>query len=203
MATKHDDARTSRFSQHRVVVLPDMPPGDPPLQHDAIQYKQTVDALLAGHSLLGVMQGEYPPRAKSLKENFPLDMLPPLDATAPNYARQLESRMVLEIENRRNDRLRDQYMMEDRTTGFVAIYTSALANHPEFARDLLELCDLTPHGLGEWLDGPRSYGLMVHKLVHGGERKKTDKKHYVLALRTQEDHKLPEGREPSECARVL
>ena len=193
MATKHDDARTSRFSQHRVVVLPDMPPGDPPLQHDAIQYKQTVDALLAGHSLLGVMQGEYPPRAKSLKENFPLDMLPPLDATAPNYARQLESRMVLEIENRRNDRLRDQYMMEDRTTGFVAIYTSALANHPEFARDLLELCDLTPHGLGEWLDGPRSYGLMVHKLVHGGERKKTDKKHYVLALRTQEDHKLPEG----------
>ena len=111
-----------------MVTLPDMPPGDPPLQHDAIQYKQTVDTLLAGSALLGVMQGEYPPRALSLKENFPLDMLPPLDATASDYARRLESRYALEIENRRLDRLRDQYMMEDRTASFVAIYTSCLAN---------------------------------------------------------------------------
>ena len=80
MSTKRDDDGPSRLAQHRSLTLPVMPPGDPPLQHDAIQFKQTVDALFAGAQLLSVMQGEYPPRAQSLRENFPIDMLPPLDA---------------------------------------------------------------------------------------------------------------------------
>ena len=54
-------------------------------------FKQTVDALLAGASLLGVMQGEYPPRALSLRENFPIDMLPPLDATAGAYVTSIDT----------------------------------------------------------------------------------------------------------------
>ena len=114
MPGDRDDDRASRFAQYRVVTLPPIPPGDPPLQHDAIQHKQTVDTMFAGAGLLGVAHGGYPARAQALRENFPLDMLPPLDATAPDYARQLERRWEKEIENRRNDRLRDQYMMEDR-----------------------------------------------------------------------------------------
>ena len=135
---------TSKLTQREKVTLPDMPPGDPPLQHDAIQYKQTVDAMLAGAGILGVARGEYPPRAISLAENFPIDMLPPIDQTAPDYARQMERRLSYEIENRRLDRLRDRYMMEDRTIVFVAMYTSAIKHHPEFAKDLLVWCDLTP-----------------------------------------------------------
>ena len=113
MPGDRDDDRASRFAQYRVVTLPAIPPGDPPLQHDAIQHKQTVDTLLAGAGLLGVAHGGYPARAQSLRENFPLDMLPPLDPTASDYTRQLERRWEKEIENRRLDRLRDQMMMED------------------------------------------------------------------------------------------
>ena len=98
-----------------------MPPGDPPLQDTALRFRQDCEQLLAKHSLLGVARGEYPPRALAVEENFPLELLPPLDPSTAT-AKELTDRMQLEIRNRRNDQLRLTYLMADRTEVFTAIY---------------------------------------------------------------------------------
>ena len=78
MASDRDEIQSSGRSGGRLV-LPDMPPGDPPLQDTALRFRQDCEQLLAKHSLLGVARGEYPPRALAVEENFPLELLPPLD----------------------------------------------------------------------------------------------------------------------------
>ena len=91
------------------LALPDMPPGDPPLQDTALRFRQDCEQLLAKHSLLGVARGEYPPRALAVEENFPIHLLPPLDASTAT-AKEMTDRMQLEIRNRRNDQLRLTYL---------------------------------------------------------------------------------------------
>ena len=98
-----------------------MPPGDPPLQDTALRFRQDCEQLFAKHSLLGVARGEYPPRALAVEENFPVELLPPLDPSTAT-AKELTDRMQLEIRNRRNDQLRLTYLMADRTEVFTAIY---------------------------------------------------------------------------------
>ena len=89
-------------------VLPDMPPGDPPLQDTAITFRQDCEQQFAKAGLLGVAKGEWPARADAVEQNFPLHMLPPLSATAS--AKEVQDRIAIQIRNDRNDRL---------TTGFV------------------------------------------------------------------------------------
>ena len=91
MASDRDEIQSSGRSGGRLV-LPDMPPGDPPLQDTALRFRQDCEQLLAKHSLLGVARGEYPPRALAVEENFPLELLPPLDpstATAKDMAHRI------------------------------------------------------------------------------------------------------------------
>ena len=104
MASDRDEIQSSSRSGGRLV-LPDMPPGDPPLQDTALRFRQDCEQLLAKHSLLGVARGEYPPRALAVEENFPLELLPPLDPSTAT-AKDVAYRMQLEIRNRRNDQLR-------------------------------------------------------------------------------------------------
>ena len=130
-----------------------MPPGDPPLQDTALRFRQDCEQLLAKHSLLGVARGEYPPRALAVEENFPLELLPPLDASTAT-AKEMTDRMQLEIRNRRNDQLRLTYLMADRTEVFTAIYECARKHHAAFAKDLIAWCDLTASGFEEYRDGP-------------------------------------------------
>ena len=52
------------------------------MQDTALRFRQDCEQLLAKHSLLGVARGEYPPRALAVEENFPLELLPPLDHNA-------------------------------------------------------------------------------------------------------------------------
>ena len=61
-------------------VLPDMPPGDPPLQDTAITFRQDCEQQFAKAGLLSVAKGEWPARADAVEQNFPLHMLPPLSA---------------------------------------------------------------------------------------------------------------------------
>ena len=85
MASDRDESQSSGRSGGRLV-LPDMPPGDPPLQDTALRFRQDCEQLLAKHSLLGVARGEYPPRALAVEENFPLELLPPLDPSTATEA---------------------------------------------------------------------------------------------------------------------
>ena len=105
------------------------------MQDTALRFRQDCEQLLAKHSLLGVARGEYPPRALAVEENFPLDLLPPLDASTAT-AKDITYRMQLEIRNRRNDQLRLTYLMADRTEVFTAIYECARKHRPAFAKDL-------------------------------------------------------------------
>ena len=59
-------------------VLPDMPPGDPPLQDTAITFRQDCEQRFAKAGLLGVAKGEWPARADAVEQNFRLHLLPPL-----------------------------------------------------------------------------------------------------------------------------
>ena len=142
------------------LALPDMPPGDPPLQDTALRFRQDCEQLLAKHSLLGVARGEYPPRALAVEENFPTHLLPPLDASTAT-AKEMTDRMQLEIRNRRNDQLRLTYLMADRTEVFTAIYECARKHHAAFAKDLIAWCDLTASGFEEYRDGPRAWLLIL------------------------------------------
>ena len=79
MAPDRDEFRSSGGGE-TTIVLPDMPPGDPPLQHDAIQYRQTIDTIFAGAGVLGVIGGNWPTEAMTVEENFPIHLLPVPDA---------------------------------------------------------------------------------------------------------------------------
>ena len=78
METDRHDTQPSGKSGGRLA-LPDMPPRDPPLQATALRFRQDCEQLLAKYSLLGVARGEYPPRALAVEQNFPIELLPPLD----------------------------------------------------------------------------------------------------------------------------
>ena len=67
-------------------VLPDMPPGYPPLQDTAITFRQDCEQRFAKAGLLGVAKGEWPARADAVEQNFPLHLLPPLTVSAPPRA---------------------------------------------------------------------------------------------------------------------
>ena len=111
MAPDRDETRSS--GGKATVVLPDMPPGDPPLQHDAIQYRQNVDTIFAGAGLLGTAHGGWPTEALTVEENFPLHLLPVPNAATMSpsaYAKAVEKYALHEIRNRRNDALRLQYL---------------------------------------------------------------------------------------------
>ena len=125
-------------------VLPDMPPGDPPLQDTAITFRQDCEHQFAKAGLLGVAKGEWPARADAVEQNFPLHMLPPLAPTAS--AKEVQDRIAIQIRNDRNDRLRLMYLMEDRTTVFTCIYERARKHHKQFATDLITWCDLSASG---------------------------------------------------------
>ena len=174
-----------------------MPPGDPPLQDTALRFRQDCEQLLAKHSLLGVARGEYPPRALAVEENFPLELLPPLDPSTAT-AKDMTYRMQLEIRNRRNDQLRLTYLMADRTEVFTAIYECARKHHAAFAKDLIAWCDLTASGFEEYRDGPRAWLLLLRELAGKGERSKSDKTHYVTAWKVQQDSKLPDHCMPGD-----
>ena len=174
-----------------------MPPGDPPLQDTALRFRQDCEQLLAKHSLLGVARGEYPPRALAVEENFPLEVLPPLDPSTAT-AKDMTYRMQLEIRNRRNDQLRLTYLMADRTEVFTAIYECARKHHAAFAKDLIAWCDLTASGFEEYRDGPRAWLLLLRELAGKGERSKSDKTHYVTAWKVQQDSKLPDHCMPAD-----
>ena len=188
MASDRDEFRSSGGGE-TTIVLPDMPPGDPPLQHDAIQYRQTVDTIFAGAGVLGVIGGNWPTEAMTVEENFPIHLLPVPDAatmSASAYAKAVEKIQLYEIKNRRNDALRERYLMLVWTRIFAAVYRSALKNHPAFARDLRETCALPPAtgalAGSKWLDGPRAYHLMLFKLMNAGERPRSDKNFYTNIL---------------------
>ena len=84
MESDRNEIQSSGRSGGRLA-LPDMPPGDPPLQDTALRFRQDCEQLLAKHSLLGVARGEYPPRALAVEENFPLELLPPLDLAGHGF----------------------------------------------------------------------------------------------------------------------
>ena len=84
-------------------VLPDMPPGDPPLQDTAITFRQDCEQRFAKAGLLGVAKGEWPAQADAVEQNFPLHLLPPLTATAS--AKEVQDRIAIQIRNDRNERL--------------------------------------------------------------------------------------------------
>ena len=58
-----------------------------------------------------------------------------MSATA--LAKAVEKIQLYEIRNRRNDALRERYLMLVWTRIFAAVYRSAQKNHPTFARDLV------------------------------------------------------------------
>ena len=196
MASDRDEIQSSSKSGGRLV-LPDMPPGDPPLQDTALRFRQDCEQQLAKHSLLGVARGEYPPRALAVEENFPLELLPPLDPSTAT-AKDMAHRVQLEIRNRRNDQLRLTYLMADRTEVFTAVYECARKHHAAFAKDLIAWCDLTASGFEEYRDGPRAWLLLLRELAGKGERSKSDKTHYVTAWKVQQDSKLPDHCMPAD-----
>ena len=177
-------------------VLPDMPPGDPPLQDTAITFRQDCEQRFAKAGLLGVAKGEWPARADAVEQNFPLHLLPPLPATAT--AKEVQDRIAIEIRNDRNDRLRLMYLMEDRTTVFTCVYECARKHHKQFATDLITWCDLSASGYPNARDGPRAWLLLLRELAGKGERSKSDKQHYVVAWQTQAPSKLPDHCQPHE-----
>ena len=135
METDRTDSLSSSGKSRADCVLPDMPPGDPPLQDTAITFRQDCEQRFAKAGLLGVAKGEWPARADAVEQNFPLHLLPALTASAT--AKELQHRIAIQLRNDRNDRLRMMYLMEDRTTVFTCIYECARKHHKQFATDLI------------------------------------------------------------------
>ena len=62
METDRTDSLSSSGKSRADCVLPDMPPGDPPLQDTAITFRQDCEQRFAKAGLLGVAKGEWPAR---------------------------------------------------------------------------------------------------------------------------------------------
>ena len=94
-----DSSKPSTLSK---LVLPDAPPGDPPLHHVAVKYRESLEKVMAGQWLV-VANGGLPAAAEAIID-FPLDRLPPLpDPSDPSFASRLEVVLKHSTQNERNE----------------------------------------------------------------------------------------------------
>jgi hypothetical protein len=93
---------SSKPSTLSKLVLPDAPPGDPPLHHVAVKYRESLEKVMAGQWLV-VANGGLPSAAEAIID-FPLDRLPPLpDPSDPSFASRLEIVLKHQTQNERNE----------------------------------------------------------------------------------------------------
>ena len=185
-----DQSKPSTLSK---LVLPDAPPGDPPLHHVAVKYRESLEKVMAGQWLV-VANGGLPSAAEAIID-FPLDRLPPLpDPSDPSFASRLEIVLKHQTQNERNELTRTNITLSAFSSLYSAVVLACEKNRPELGRQITEICDLTAHGRPGHFDGPRAYALLVHSMTHATERTRHDKAFYetALAMQKSDTHKLPD-----------
>ena len=176
-----DNSKPSTLSK---LNLPDAPPGDPPLHHVAVKYREQLEKVLAGPWLV-IATGGLPSAAESIVD-FPLDRLPPLPAvTDPSYPSRLEIFLKHQTQNARNELTRTNITLSAFSSLYSAVALCCEKNRPELGRQITEICDFTSDGYPGHYDGPRAYRLLVHSLTHATERTRQDKAFYETALAMQ------------------
>ena len=157
--------------------------------------REKIDAVFLRLGLLGVAKGRAPTSCAQYKD-YPIDLLPALDPTAPHHARRLEFRMEKVLHNEKNQEKRYELEMRARTRVYAMLYEACEKHAIDLARDLKELCDLTvTMGIsGDYYDGPRAYLLVLNHLAgYEDGRTKEDEDFYEAALKMQTDSPLPDG----------
>ena len=141
-----DNSKPSTLSK---LNLPDAPPGDPPLHHVAVKYREQLEKVLAGPWLV-IATGGLPSAAESIVD-FPLDRLPPLPAvTDPSYPSRLEIFLKHQTQNARNELTRTNITLSAFSSLYSAVALCCEKNRPELGRQITEICDFT-----SWTPGGR------------------------------------------------